>query len=79
MRHRSLIAALSVGVLLALPACAEPAERDRVPVTFDQEFADELNRQAEQQMEDVLQQQEDFLDQFEDDDSLPLTGIGGGG
>ena len=38
----------------------------------------ELNREAERMMEEMLRESEEFLDQFEvEDDSLPMTGLGG--
>ena len=72
-----LAAFLAVGT----GSCALPSDRFPAEPTSDlefEEYLDELNDEAERQMEEMMRENEDFLSQFDSEsDSLPVTGLGG--
>jgi len=72
-----MIAAL----LIVTGACAFPAEPEPFPPQ-DEDFSEiiaDLNEEAERRMDEMMRENEELFEQFStDDDSLRLTGIGGG-
>jgi hypothetical protein len=79
MRLSRLRALIAVVVLGIAAACAHPADREPFPPQ-DEEFehyVENLTREAERQMEEMLRENEEFLSQFTEEEPLRLAPVGG--
>jgi hypothetical protein len=76
---RIVMASVVVAASLVAAACAEPVEPfSRQGREIEQQLI-EVDREAERRMDQMIRDNEKLLEEFDGgDDSLPMTGLGGG-
>jgi hypothetical protein len=79
MRNRLVIVAALVTACSAATACSERVEPFPRQGQEIEEQLIEVNRESERRMDQMIRDNEKLLEQFDGgDDSLPMTGLGGG-